>query len=255
MTDTNSQQLKGQVALITGCVRRIGRAMALSLAKEGAAIVVHARSSRDEAEALAKEIEAMGGRALVQLADVTKEDEVKTLVDTIVDHFGRLDILINNAAIRRQTPFLELSLKEWHEILEIVLDGAFLCSRACVPHMIKAGGGAIINMGGLSPYLGSYDRLHVETAKMGLVGFTRGLAIDVAKHGITVNLISPGGIGGQRSKTSPESSTKPGGNAIPLGREGTFENIANMAHALCIPAGRYITGQSIHVNGGRFMGF
>ncbi|MEQ9008466.1 MAG: SDR family oxidoreductase, partial [Ekhidna sp.] len=109
-----------------------------------------------------------------------------------------------------------------------------------------------INMGGISPYVGSFNRCHVQAAKSGLGGFSRGLAMELAPHKITVNVIAPGGIGGERSKTSPQSAPKPGGNQIPLG-EGTFENIANMAHALCIPAGRYITGQTIHVNGGRYM--
>ncbi len=254
MTETSSRQLEGQVALITGCVRRIGRETALTLAREGAAIVVHAKNSRDEAEALAKEIEEIGGEALIHLADITNEAAVQGLVDAIIDRFGRIDILVNNAAIRKQTPFLEMSFDEWHDILAIILDGAFLCTRACVPHMIKNGGGVIINMGGISSYAGSLNRLHVEAGKAGLGGMTRGLAIDLAEHNITANLIAPGGIGGERSKTSPESANKFGGNSIPLGHMGTFENVANMIHALCIPAGRYITGQTIHINGGKFLG-
>ena len=189
MTETSSRQLEGQVALITGCVRRIGRETALTLAREGAAIVVHAKNSRDEAEALAKEIEDIGGEALIHLADITNEAAVQGLVDAIIDRFGRIDILVNNAAIRKQTPFLEMSFDEWHDILAIILDGAFLCTRACVPHMIKNGGGVIINMGGISSYAGSLNRLHVEAGKAGLGGMTRGLAIDLAKHNITANLI------------------------------------------------------------------
>ena len=254
MAETTSGQLEGQVALITGCVRRIGRASALALAREGAAIVVHAKNSRDEAEALAKEITDIGGEALVHLADVTDEAAVQGLVDAVIERFGRIDILMNNAAIRKQTPMIEMSLDEWHEILAIILDGAFLCTRACVPHMIKGGGGVIINMGGISSYVGSLNRVHVEAGKAGLGGMTRGLAMEFAEHNITVNLIAPGAIGGQRSKTSPESANKFGGNKIPIGREGTFEDVANMVHALCIPAGRYITGQTMHINGGRYLG-
>jgi 3-oxoacyl-[acyl-carrier protein] reductase len=254
LAEPSSRQLEGQVALITGCVRRIGKASALALAREGAAIVVHAKNSRDEAEALAKEIEDIGGEVLVHLADVTNEAAVQGLVDTVIDRFGRIDILMNNAAIRRQTPLIDMSFDEWHEILAIILDGAFLCTRACVPHMIKSGGGVIINMGGISSYAGSLNRVHVEAGKAGLGGMTRGLAMELAEHNITVNLIAPGAIGGERSKTSPESASKFGGNTIPLGRMGTFENISNMVHALCIPAGRYITGQTIHINGGKYLG-
>lgn len=254
MANSSSRQLDGQVALITGCVRRIGREAALTLAREGAAIVVHAQNSRDEAETLAKDIEDIGGEALIHLADVTDEAAVQGLIDAIIERFGRVDILINNAAIRKQTPFLETSFDEWKKILAIILDGAFLCTRACVPHMIKNGGGVIINMGGISPYVGSLNRVHVAAGKAGTGGMTRALAMELAEHNITVNSIAPGGIGGQRSKTSPESAKKIGGNKIPIGREGTFEDVANMVHALCIPAGRYITGQTMHINGGRYLG-
>jgi len=253
MAEATSGLLEGQVALVTGCVRRIGRETTLTLAREGAAIVVHAQHSRYEAEALAKEIEDIGGEALIHLADVTDETAVQGLVDAIIERFGRIDILVNNAAIRKQTPFLDISLDEWHQILAIILDGAFLCTRACVPHMIKTGGGVIINMGGISPHVGSLERLHVAAGKAGMGGMTRSLAMELAEHNITVNMLAPGSIGGQRSATSPQSAPKIGGNKIPLGREGTFENVANMVHALCIPAGRYITGQTIHINGGKYL--
>ena len=235
-------------------MRRIGKVSVLALAREGAAIVVHAKSFRDEAEALTKEIEDIGGEALVHLADVTDEAAVQGLIDAVIERFGRIDILVNNAAVRKQSPLVDMSLDEWHEILAIILDGAFLCTRACVPHMIKNGGGVIINMGGISPYVGSLRRAHVETGKAGLGGFTRGLAMELVEHNINVNLIAPGDIGGERSKTSPESAEKLGGNMTPLGRFGDFENISNMVHALCIPAGRYITGQTMHINGGRYLG-
>ena len=254
MPDSGAKQLAGQVALITGGVRRIGRASALSLAREGAAIVVHAQNSRDEAEALEKEIKDLGGEAMVHLADVTDETAVKGLIDAIIERFGRIDILVNNAAIRKQTPFLEMSLEEWQQLLSIILDGTFLCTRACVPHMIKNGGGVVVNMGGISHHVGAKNRVHVAAGKAGLGGMTRALAMELAEHNITVNLIAPGGIGGERSKTSPESANKAGTKSIPLGYMGSFENIANMVHTLCVLAGRYITGQTIHVNGGRFLG-
>lgn len=253
MADSPSRQLEGQVAIITGGVRRIGRESALTLAREGAAIVVHAQNSQDEAEALEQEIKDLGGNAMVHLADVTDEDAVQGLIDAVIERFGRIDILMNNAAIRKQTPFLEMSLEEWRRLLSIILDGAFLCTRACVPHMIKNGGGVVINMGGISHHVGALNRVHVSAGKAGLGGLTRALAMELAEHNITVNLIAPGGIGGERSKTSPESANKKGAKAIPLGYMGSFENVANMVHALCVPAGRYITGQTIHINGGRFL--
>src|ERR671919_166411 len=143
-----NRELEGKVALITGAARRIGRATALALAERGAAIVVNTRSAREEAEAVAAEIKAEGGQALVQVADVTDEVAVQAMVDATLRHFGRLDILINNAADRKRTPLTEISLAEWHHVARIIVDGAFLCARACLPAMIATGGGTIVSIGG-----------------------------------------------------------------------------------------------------------
>ena len=245
--------LEGKVALITGSVRRNGRAMALALAGDGAAIVVHARNSADEAHAVAREIEASGGRAMVHLADVADEAAVQGMIDAIVAKFGRLDILINNAANRNQVPLAELTLESWNEVMGVILGGAVLCSRAAIPHMIAGGGGTIINIGGLTGHTGAHDRAHVITAKAGLVGLTKALAVEFGAKGITVNCVVPGQIGGARSATSGIPAPKPGGDDNVVGRMGTFEEVAAMVRTLCLPTGAYITGQTIHVNGGRFM--
>ena len=245
--------LEGKVALITGSVRRNGRAMALALAGDGAAIVVHARNSADEAHAVAREIEASGGRAMVHLADVADEAAVAGMIDAIVAKFGRLDILINNAANRNQVPLAELTYQSWNEVISVILGGAFLCARAAIPHMIAAGGGTIINIGGLTGHTGAHDRAHVITAKAGLVGLTKALAVEFGAKGITVNCVVPGQIGGARSATSGIPAPKPGGDENVVGRMGTFEEVAAMVRTLCLPTGAYITGQTIHVNGGRFM--
>ena len=245
--------LEGKVALITGSVRRNGRAMALALAGDGAAIVVHARNSADEAHAVAREIEASGGRAMVHLADVADEAAVQGMIDAIIAKFGRLDILINNAANRNQVPLAELTYQSWNEVISVILGGAFLCARAAIPHMIAAGGGTIINIGGLTGHTGAHDRAHVITAKAGLVGLTKALAVEFGAKGITVNCVVPGQIGGARSATSGIPAPKPGGDENVVGRMGTFEEVAAMVRTLCLPTGAYITGQTIHVNGGRFM--
>ena len=246
-------QLEGKVALITGSVRRNGRAMALALAGDGAAIVVHAKNSADEAKAVAKEIEDRGGRAMVHLADVADEAAVQGMIDAVIANFDRLDILINNAANRNQVPFAELTIENWNEVMSVILGGAFLCSRAAIPHMIAGGGGAIINIGGLTAHTGAHDRAHVITAKAGLVGLTKALAVEFGAKGITVNCVVPGQIGGARSATSGDPAPKPGGEANVVGRMGKFEEVAAMVRTLCLPTGRYITGQTIHVSGGRFM--
>ncbi|MGY8990449.1 MAG: SDR family NAD(P)-dependent oxidoreductase [Rhodospirillales bacterium] len=247
-----SKQLEGQVALLTGAVRRNGRAIALALANEGANIVINARNSKDEAEALAKEVEATGAKALVHLADVTDRVQVDGMVDNIIKTFGRIDILLNNAADRGKTDFLKMSFEEWRHICDIILDGAFHCSQAVIPHMIKQGGGRIINMGGMTARTSASGRAHVVTAKSGIEGFTRALAFEFAKQKIAVNCISPGKIGGERSKTSGEVALT--ADAVPpVGYMGEPENVAVIAHALCLPAAAYTTGQTINVNGGMFM--
>jgi 3-oxoacyl-[acyl-carrier protein] reductase len=252
--DTRSRSLAGQVAIITGGVRKIGRAIALSLAAEGAAIVVNARTSRTEGQALVDELERAGGRALLHLADVTDEASVSGMIERTVEAFGRVDMLVNNAANRRETAFADISLAEWREILAVILDGPFLCSRAVIPLMRQQGRGVIVNIGGLTAHTGALHRAHVVTAKAGLVGLTKALAVEFAESGITVNCVAPGKIGGERSATSGETGGAIPGNEGPLvGRLGRPEEVAEVVRMLCLPTGAFITGQTIHVNGGLYM--
>lgn len=248
-----TKQLEGKVALLTGAVRRNGRAMAQALAGEGANIVINTRSSQQEAEATAAEIENLGVGAMVHLADITDEKAVENMIEAVVSRFGRLDILINNAANRAQSPFLDISYEQWHSIISIVLDGAFLCSRAALPHMVAAGGGRIVNIGGVSGHAGAVNRAHVATAKAGLVGLTKSLAVEFAEKGVTVNCVVPGKIGGERPKSAGESPPLVGGRGPLVGRMGTFEEVAAIVLALCMPSGAFVTGQAIHVNGGMYM--
>ncbi len=253
MASEQVKRLDGKVALLTGAVRRNGRAMALELAREGANIVINTRSSKREAEAVAAEVEALGVDTMVCLADVTDEKAVDNMIEAVVARFGRLDILVNNAANRSQSPFLEITFAQWHSIISIILDGAFLCSRAALPHMISAGGGRIVNIGGVSGHAGAMERAHVVTAKAGLVGLTKALAVEFAQKGITVNCVVPGKIGGERPKSAGESPPLVGGKGPLVGREGTFEEVAAIVLALCLPTGGFVTGQAIHVSGGMYM--
>jgi 3-oxoacyl-[acyl-carrier protein] reductase len=246
---SDEKPLKDHVAIVTGSVRRIGRAIALALAREGAAVVVTARASRPEAEGVAAEVAAAGGRALVHLADVTDEAAVAGMVDAAVARFGRIDILVNNAANRGESPFLDMTLAQWRAITAVILDGAFICARAVAPHMVRNKFGRIVNIGGVSTHLGAPGRAHVGAAKAGLVGLTRTLASELAAAGITVNCVVPGKIGGARSHTSGQGiSAMP-----PVGREGVPDDVADIVRTLCLPRSSYITGQTIHVNGGLFM--
>ena len=242
--------LNGRVAVVTGSSRNIGRAIALELAGAGAAVIVNARTSAAEAEAVADEIRKAGGRAAVAIADVTDPDAAAGLIAAAVEAFGRLDILVNNAAVRREVDFAQLDYREWREILSIILDGAYLCSHAALPHLITSGSGAVVNIGGVSAHTGAARRAHVVAAKAGLAGLTRALAHDLAPHGITVNCVVPGFIDTRRQGGVPAGHAA----AKPLaGRLGKPEEIARLVRFLCSPDARYITGQSLHANGGVFM--
>jgi 3-oxoacyl-[acyl-carrier protein] reductase len=248
-----NNELIGKVAIVTGAGRNIGRAIALALADGGASVVINARSNRAEAGAVAREIEAAGGKALVHIGDVADATAVQAMADTAVKHFGGIDILINNAALRREKPFAEMSYAEWREILDVTLDGAFHCAKACLPALRKSGAGSIVNIGGLSAHTGAGDRAHVVTAKAGIIGFTRALAHDLASDGITVNCVVPGLIGTPRPKDRPEPAHHLTHQTI-SGERGRPEDVAATVRFLCGPGARYINGQAIHANGGAYLG-
>jgi 3-oxoacyl-[acyl-carrier protein] reductase len=241
-----------KVALVTGSALNIGRATALALARDGHRVMVTARSSAADCARTAEMIAEAGGEAGVHLADISDPQQARGLIEATVARFGRLDVLVNNASIRRQTKFSDLTVEEWREILGTTLDGAFYCVHAAVPHILAAGGGSIVNLGGISAHLGATGRVHAVTAKAGILGPTRALAKELAPD-VTVNTVVPGSIDTVRGFAA-------GGNAgrasLPdnlAGRPGRPEEIAEMVRYLCSPTARFITGQTIHVNGGAFM--
>jgi 3-oxoacyl-[acyl-carrier protein] reductase len=248
-----TRELDGKVAIVTGAGRNIGRAIALTLAEGGASVVVNVRGNRAEAEAVAREIEARGGKALVQLGDVGDAAAVQAMADAAIKHFGRIDILVNNAALRREKPFADMSYAEWREIMDVTLDGTFHCVKACLPALRRSGAGTIVNIGGLSAHTGARDRAHVVTAKAGIVGFTRALAHDLASDGITVNCVVPGLIGTPRPRDTPEPAHHLTHQTI-TGERGTPEQVAAAVRFLCGPGARYVNGQAIHANGGAYLG-
>ena len=250
---TAAAALAGKVALVTGGVRNIGRAIACGLAADGAAVLVNARTSREDAEETAARIRTSGGRAALHFADVTDAAAVAAMVNATLREFGRLDFLVNNAAIRAETPFAEIRLQDWQRILATVLDGAFLCTQACLPHLVRAGAGAVVNIGGLTGHKGAQGRAHVVTAKAGLAGMTRALAMDLAPHGITVNCVVPGTIDTVRGLPGAPERPAHRQELPPLGRRGTPEDVANAVRFLCGPGARYITGQALHISGGGYM--
>jgi 3-oxoacyl-[acyl-carrier protein] reductase len=254
MTGMNAiTELQDRVAVVTGAGRNIGRAIALELAAAGAAVVVNARSNAAEADAVAREIGSRGGRAAVALGDVTDRGAVERMAALAAERFGGIDILVNNAALRRESKLESMTFEEWRQITGCILDGAFHCVQACLPHIRRSRQGAIVNVGGLSAHAGSKDRLHVVTAKSGLVGFTRGLAHDLAEHGVTVNCLAPGFIDTARRGGGPAPAHH-ATSTILAGRLGAVQEIAATVRFLCGPSARYITGQTVHVNGGAYLG-
>jgi 3-oxoacyl-[acyl-carrier protein] reductase len=242
--------LAGKVALVTGAGKNIGRAIALALARGGAKVVVNGRADAGAIEAVAAEIRAQGGSAEAILADVSDADAVARMVDEA----GPVDILVCNAGLRRQTPYLEMSLAEWREILSVALDGAFILTRAVLPGMVARGGGSIVALSGISTHVGTPNRAHVSASKAGLEGLMRAIAVEFAPQGIRANCVAPGAVDTARGASAgamPQGLGREEG--IPMRRKATIEEIAAVVRMLAGPEGGYVTGQTIHVNGGAFL--
>lgn len=248
-----TQELAGRVAIVTGAGRNIGRAIALALAGGGAAVVVNARSNLREAQAVAGEIERSGGKAVAVTADVVDAGAIEKMVHAAVARFNRIDILVNNAAVRAEQPLETMTLADWRAVTTVILDGAFNCVKACLPHLKRSGAGAIINIGGLSAHTGAARRPHVVTAKAGLLGFTRALAHELAADNIRVNTVTPGVMAAPRPAGQPEPQHHALVRSL-VGRRGEPADVAAAVRFLCGPAASFITGQNVQVNGGMFLG-
>ena len=242
------QPNSNRVALVTGASRNIGRAIANALAGNGNDIVVHAAQNKAEAEQTLKQIESYGVNGMVVLGDLSDPDTAARIIKEVIDKFGRLDILVNNAAIRPESPIAGLSYAEWRRVMGVCLDAVFLMSQAALEPLRQSGQGSIINIGGLTAHTGATNRAHVVSAKAGVVGFTKALAHELSTEGITVNCVVPGLI-----DTVRDENNKPHHHATRtnlLGRRGQPEEIAEAIVFLAGPSARYITGQTLHINGG-----
>jgi 3-oxoacyl-[acyl-carrier protein] reductase len=245
------KELAGKVALVTGAALNIGRAIALDLASVGAAVAVNTRTSREAAEAVVREIRAGGGKAELYMADIADATQVQQMVEGINARLGRIDILVLNASVRRETRLIDMSFEQWRVPLSISLDGSFHCIKACLPAMIAAGEGNIIALTGSNVLTGAIGKVHSSAAKSGLTGMIRALAREVGPLGVRANCVSPGMINTSRpSHRSPRRDVK---GLIPIERMGESAEIAAAVRYLCGPGASYITGQTIHVNGGQTM--
>jgi 3-oxoacyl-[acyl-carrier protein] reductase len=236
-----------RVALVTGGGRNIGRAIALELGSFGFDVGLFVRSDLDTAEGVAEEVRALGRRSVALAADVRDAAAVTTMADRVRSELGPPTVLVNGAALRKETPFLEMSHDEWREIIDIVVDGAFLCSREVLPDMLASGWGRIVMIGGLSGQTGAAQRAHVVTAKAAVVGLTKALALEFAENNITVNAVSPGMIDTVRSGAEPKHH---GERRIPVGRLGKPQEVAAAVRFLVSDEAAFITGQTVNVNGG-----
>ena len=242
-----TNELAGKVALVTGASRNIGRAIALALAAGGAAVAVNTRSSKEDADKVVQEIRQAGGQAETWVADIVDPKAVGAMVEGAVKRFGRLDFLVLNASVRKETPFMDMSFEEWRSLISITLDGSFHCVKACLPHLIKAGGGSIVTLGGMSALSGAKKRVHGSVGKFGLYGMTRALAKELGAHKINVNCVAPG----QMNTTRAPGRTVPDVSNVPLGRRVEPEEIASTVRFLCSPGSAMISGQLIYVDGGQ----
>jgi 3-oxoacyl-[acyl-carrier protein] reductase len=245
--------LAGQVAVVTGGGRNIGRAIALALADAGASVVVNGLRNAEAVDGVVREVEARGGKAVAVMADVADETAVARIIAAGAERFGRIDVVVNNAAGRPERPFDTMALTDWRGVLATILDGAFLAAKAALPYLKQSGAGAIINIGGVSGHIGTKHRAHVVTAKAGLVGLTKALAHELAPYGITANCVVPGLIETARDPSAQLPHHHSVSRTL-TGRLGAPEDVAELVSFLAGPKARYITGQTLHVNGGMYLG-
>ncbi|MDO5346153.1 MAG: 3-oxoacyl-[acyl-carrier-protein] reductase [Lachnospiraceae bacterium] len=242
--------LKGKKALVTGAGRGIGRAIALTLAAYGADVAVNYNGSREAAEQVVKEIQALGRRAVALQADVSKEDECRRLFEQAEEALGSIDILVNNAGITRDNLAVRMSEEEFNAVLDTNLKGAFFCMKQAGKRMLKKRSGRIINISSISGIRGNAGQMNYCAAKAGILGMTRCLAKELAARNVTVNAVAPGYIETDMTAALPEKVSTAALSQIPLGRMGRPEDIAEAVAFLASDRAAYITGQTIQVDGG-----
>lgn len=246
-------KLDGKSAIVTGASRGIGRDIALYLAQEGAKVAVNYSGSKDRADAVVEEIKATGGEAFAIQANVDKADDVQNLISSALEQFGSVDILVNNAGITRDNLLMRMKETEWDDVLNTNLKGVFLCTKAVTRQMMKQRAGRIINITSIVGVSGNAGQANYVAAKAGVIGLTKSSAKELASRNITVNSVAPGFITTDMTDALPEDIKSQMLSQIPLAKFGNPEDIAKAVAFLASDDANYITGQTIHVNGGMYM--
>jgi acetoacetyl-CoA reductase len=245
------KKLTGKIAVVTGGSRGIGAAIATGLGSEGATVVINYNHSEAEAQAIVKEIEDMGSSAIALQADISDAEATKLFIDKVLEQFGRIDVLVNNAGITRDKTFKKMSFEEWHKVIDTNLSSVFNTCKIALPSMLEQKYGRIINISSVIGQAGGFGQTNYAAAKAGLIGFSKSLALETARGGVTVNCICPGYIATEMVNAMPDNVREAIIAQVPMKKLGAPEEIAKGVIFIC--ESEYMTGQSLNLNGGLYL--